>query len=391
MMSQSILITNASVMTSKEVLKGGWLLALEGEIAAIGQGGAPAIDGGVVHYDAAGKTLLPGFVDVHVHGADGHEAMDATPEALQAMARFYARHGVTAFLPTTWTDSQARVDRALDVILELMGPVPDGASIIGAQLEGPYLNPEKCGAQNVSYVRRADRAEATRWLDTGIVRLLAIAPEYPENEWLIAECVRRGITVSLAHSSANYNQVNHAVELGLSHATHTFNAMTGLHHREPGAVGAVLTNPHVQCELIADNIHVHPAVIKLMWLAKGPDQLVLVSDAMRATGMPDGEFQIDERTVQVRDGVVRLPDGTLAGSTLTLNRALRNLMGATGEPLERVWKASSLNAARAICVDDYKGSLDVGKDADLVVVDGEINVALTVALGRVGYDARKVG
>lgn len=390
-MSQSILISNASVMTTNGVLTGGWLLARDGTIEAIGQGEAPAIDGAILTYDAGGKTLLPGFVDIHVHGADGHEAMDATPEALQAMARFYARHGVTAFLPTTWTDSQARVDRALEVILELMGPVENGATIFGVHLEGPYLNPEKCGAQNVSYVRRAGRDEATRWLDSGIVRLLALAPEYVENEWLIAECVKRGVTVSLAHSSANYEQVNHAVELGISHATHTFNAMTGLHHREPGAVGAVLTNPAVRCELIADNIHVHPAVIKLMWLAKGPDQLVLVSDAMRATGMPDGEFQIDERMVQVRDGVVRLPDGTLAGSTLTLDRALRNLMRAAGEPLERVWKASSLNAARAVGVGDRKGSLDIGKDADLVVVADDVQVALTVALGRVVYDARKAG
>jgi N-acetylglucosamine-6-phosphate deacetylase len=178
-----------------------------------------------------------------------------------------------------------------------------------------------------------------------------------------------------------------AVEMGLRQTTHTGNAMTGLHHREPGTLGAALTLPEISAELIADNIHIHPAVMQIIYRCKGADGLILISDAIRGAGMPDGEYSIDERTVTIKDGIVKLPDGTLAGSTLTMERALRNLSAATGEPLEHLWKTSSLNAARAIGVSGQKGSLESGKDADLVLVDDAVNVLLTVAEGRVVYRA----
>jgi N-acetylglucosamine-6-phosphate deacetylase len=237
-------------------------------------------------------------------------------------------------------------------------------------------------------VRRAGRDEARAFLDLNVIRLLVVAPEFAENHWLIEEGVRRGITVSAAHTAATYDQIRQAVGMGLSHATHTYNAMTGLNHREPGTLGAAMTSPEIACELIADNIHVHPAAMQILFVCKGADGVILITDSIRAAGMPDGEYQIDERTVIVRDGAVRLPDGTLAGSTLTMDRALRNFMQATGQPVEAIWQTSSLNAARAIHVSDRKGSLEVGKDADLVLVDDDINVHLTVAEGRVVYRGR---
>jgi N-acetylglucosamine-6-phosphate deacetylase len=176
-----------------------------------------------------------------------------------------------------------------------------------------------------------------------------------------------------------------AVAMGLTQGTHTGNAMTGLHHREPGTLGAVLTLPQIKAELIADNIHVHPAVMHLIYLAKGANGVILISDAIRGAGMPDGEYHLDDRTVTIKDGVVTLPNGTLAGSTLTMDRALRNFIAATGESLSTLWQTSSLNAARAIGVSARKGSLEVGKDADLVLVDKDINVALTVAEGQIVY------
>ncbi len=383
-MTTSLLFTHAQLITPTRHIASGWLLAREHKIAALGEGDAPdSLDAEVI--DAAGRTLLPGFIDVHVHGGAGSEAMDATRDALGTMAQFYAQHGVTAFLATTWTDSRARIQSALETIAAAQGRQPNGATLIGAHVEGPYVNPERCGAQSTTYIRRAERDEALAFLDTGCIRLMALAPEFPENHWLIRECVRRGITVSAAHTAATYEQMQAAVALGVTQATHTGNAMTGLHHREPGTLGAVLTLPQINAELIADNIHVHPAVIDLIYLAKGANGVILITDAIRGAGMPDGEYSIDERTITIRDGVVRLPSGTLAGSTLTMDRALRNFVAATGEPLAAVWQASSLNAARAVGVSARKGSLEVGKDADLVLVDGDINVQMTVAEGEIVY------
>lgn len=383
-MTGTILIKNARLLTPAGVTPSGWLVSEGRKIRLMGAGAAPEMPDAEV-IDAQGCSLLPGFIDVHVHGAVGYDTMDASPTALRSMAQFYAQHGVTAFLPTSWTDTRERITAALEVVAELQGPQPDGATILGVHLEGPYLNPAKCGAQKLECIRRAERGEATAFLDLNVIRLLALAPEYDENHWLITECVRRGVTVSVAHTGATYQHIVEAARLGLSHATHTFNAMTPLSHREPGVVGAVLSLPEVRCELIADTIHVHPAVMRLLFAAKGRDGVILITDAVRPAGLPEGEYTIDDRPVLVRDGAVRLPDGTLAGSSLTMEVALRNFMQATGQPLEAVWPASSLNAARAIHVADRKGSLEVGKDADLVLVNDNVEVCLTVAEGRVVY------
>lgn len=383
-MSSALLITNAKIMTPTAVYEPGWLLTAGQHISLIGRGAAPDFPA-AEQIDAQGLSLIPGFIDVHVHGAVGHETMDANPDGLRAMARFYAQHGVTGFLPSTWTAARELIMPALEMIAEMQGPQLEGAAILAAHLEGPYINNDKRGAQREQDVRRADREEALAFLDLDIIRLLALAPEFPENHSLISECVRRGVTVSLAHTTATYQQVVAAAALGLTHSTHTFNAMTPLNHREPGSVGAVLALPEIYCELIADNIHVHPAAMRILYAAKGPDRVVLITDSVRSAGMPEGEYLIDERTVVVRDGAVRLPDGTLAGSTVTMDRALYNFMQATGEPLEKVWQTSSLNAARSLHMAAHKGSLEVGKDADFVLVDDTINVQLTVVEGRVVY------
>ncbi len=382
----SLLFENVELITPTAPITRGWLLAQGSEIAALGRGDAPeAVD--AERIDGAGLILLPGFIDQHVHGGAGCEAMDASRNSLITMAQFYAQHGVTSFLATTWTDTRPRIQAALEVIASAVGRQPNGATLLGAHVEGPYINPQRPGAQSAVNIRRAPRDEALAFLDTGAVRLMALAPEFPENHWLIRECVRRGITVSAAHTAATYDQMREAVALGVTQATHTGNAMTGLHHREPGTLGAVLTLPEINAELIADNIHIHPAVIDLVYLAKGADHVILITDAIRGAGMPDGEYPIDERMVTIRDGVVRLPDGTLAGSTLTMERALRNFVAATRVPLASVWQASSLNAARSMGVSARKGSLEIGKDADLVLVDADINVKMTVAEGQVVYQS----
>lgn len=389
----SLLITNARLCCPDFVEAPGWLLVKGRRIAGIGYGQPPAIGNGQGrqlpqqhrHIDGSGLHVLPGFIDLHVHGAVGHEVMDASADGLRAMARFYAAHGVTAFLPTTWTAAPKDIARALDTVAAVAGPVDGGASILGAHLEGPYLNPDRCGAQDPRHIRRADREEATALLDRDIIRLVALAPEFPENLWLVEECVRRGVTASIAHSAADYAQTLAAAAHGARQATHTFNAMTGLGHREPGTVGAVLTLPQLRCELIADTIHVHPAAIEVLLAAKGLSGVILITDAIRAAGMPDGAYAIDSRTVTVRDGAVRLADGTLAGSILTMDAALRTMAAVTGRPLRDLWPLSSLNAARAIGQSATTGSLEVGKDADLVLLDDRLEVRLTVAQGHIVF------
>jgi N-acetylglucosamine-6-phosphate deacetylase len=385
----TLLIENAHVFGAVEDWPTGWLSAQGGLITGMGPGAAPVIESssGLRRVDVGGRSLLPGFIDLHVHGAVGRDAMDASPEGLADTARFYARHGVTSFLPTTWTASRSSILNALECIARSMGPVPGGAAILGAHVEGPYLNPARCGAQDASFIRLADLDEARQFLDTGVVRLLALAPEFADNLALIDLCVERGVTVSAAHTDASYQQVEAAVKRGLRHATHTFNAMRAFGHREPGAVGAVMLLPEVGCELIADLVHVHPAAIKLLVEVKGAGGVILVTDAIRAAGLLEGEHQLDNRTVNVCDGAVRLPDGTLAGSVLTMDRALRNLLAASGRALKELWPASSRNAARAIGLDATKGSLEIGKDADLVVLESSGEVYLTAVAGQIVYQS----
>jgi N-acetylglucosamine-6-phosphate deacetylase len=385
--SQRLLIHHARLFTPHQAGQTGWLLVEGGQIRSIGSGKAPDFEGGssLQRVDAQGDMLLPGFIDLHVHGAMGHELMDASPRGLEAMARYYASHGVTGFLATTWTSSRDSIMKALELVEEMQGPIRDGATLLGVHLEGPYLHPERCGAQEINHIRRADREEALQFLDTGVIRLLALAPEFQENHWLIDECVERGITVSAAHTTASYEQMQMAVAQGLSHVTHTFNAMQPLNHREPGTVGAALTMPQLSCELIADNVHVHPAAQRILVDSKTPAGVILITDSIRPAGLPPGDYMLDDRPVNNRTGAVRLPDGTLAGSILTMERALQNICAATGRPLAEMWPTSSLNAARAIVLSSCKGSLEVGKDADLVLLDEAFKVHLTIAQGKIVF------
>lgn len=383
-----LLFINAQIYTPSGLWQKGWLLVEDGIISALGAGQSPIFphETHTQMIDAQGQSLLPGFIDLHVHGAMGHETMDASENGLEQMARFYARHGVTSFLATTWTASREAICRVLGMAKREIGSIDGGATLLGVHLEGPYLNPSRCGAQDVSLIRQADEMEAMEFLESGVVRLVALAPEFPENLWLLDECIRRGITVSAGHTAASLAEMQVAVSHGLSQATHCFNAMTGLSHREPGTVGAAMSLPEISCELIADNIHVHPAVQKILVDVKGTTGVILITDAIRGAGLPDGEYPIDHRIITIRDGAARLPDGTLAGSILTLDCALRNIIRASGRSLSEVWPMSSLNAARAIGISASKGSLEAGKDADLILLDHNFEVTRTLVNGQIVWN-----
>ncbi|MBX3061845.1 MAG: N-acetylglucosamine-6-phosphate deacetylase [Anaerolineae bacterium] len=364
--------------------KRGWLLIDGDKIAQMGSGDAPALES-AQRVDGGGGSLLPGFIDVHVHGSMNADTMDATPDALTTMARFFASRGVSGFLATTMTQSDAAISKALANAAACQGPVENGATILGVHLEGPYINLKAKGAQEGTFVRPADPTEYQRWLDYGVIKLTTVAPEIPENVRFIQDCVRNGVVASIGHTTATYDQAITAFQQGVSHATHTFNAMTGLHHRAPGTVGALMTTDSVYSEIIADNVHVHLAAVHALIRAKGVDRIILITDAIRAAGIGDGETELGGQTVYVKNGTATLADGTLAGSVLTMDQGVRNVLRTTGLSLEQASPMFSYNAARQIGLGQRKGKLQIGYDADLVLLDADHNVQTTIALGRVIY------
>jgi N-acetylglucosamine-6-phosphate deacetylase len=388
-MPDDLLFTDARLVGTPEPMSGpGWLATSGGTIAALGAG-APdeALRAGRTVVDLHGRTLMPGFIDVHVHGAVGHETMDGDVPGLLAMAEFFASRGVTSFLPSTWTASRESTMAALRAVADARSET-GGARIVGAHMEGPYLSCARCGAQDPHEIRGVDRDEAAAFLDTGAVRLITVAPEAEGADDLLAECVRRGVTVSVGHTDATYEQVAAAVARGARHMTHTYNAMSPLNHRAPGAVGAALALAGFRAELIADEVHVHPAALHAVVRARGVDEVVLVTDAVRPTGIPDwagGELQ--GRRVSVSHGAMRLEDGTLAGSVLTMDRALGNLLRITGRPLTDLWPLVSRNPAVSAGIGDRTGRLEAGLDADLVVLDEQLCVVRTVVGGRTVFEA----
>ena len=344
--------------------------------------------------DASGCTVLPGLIDVHVHGALGADTMDADPAGLARMARFFAHHGVTAFLATTMTASHAETLAAVQAVAAA-GSRPDvhGATCLGVHLEGPYISPRFPGAQPSDAIRDASLDEFAEWVAAGPVRMITLAPEQPGGHDLVRDAVRRGIVAVTGHTAATYEECEAAIAAGVTQATHTYNAMTGLHHRRPGTLGSVLTNDAVYAQLIADNIHVHPAAMKVLARCKGVGRTVLITDAMRAAGLPAGGYTLGGQPVTVTNGECRLPDGTLAGSVLTMEKGLANFLAAAGWDLATGWPASSASAAASLGIADERGRLAPGVPADLVLLDDALTVVATVVGGSVVYlrDAERLG
>jgi N-acetylglucosamine-6-phosphate deacetylase len=335
--------------------------------------------------DASGCLVLPGFIDVHVHGAMGHDTMDASVSGLQEMAAFYARHGVTGFLATTMTAPHAATLDAERAAAAYTPAASGGARLLGVHLEGPFLSPAYPGAQRAGDIREPDLAEFTELVEAGPVRMITLAPERPGAHALIREALRRGIIVVAGHTDATYEQFEAAVDVGVSQATHAYNAMSGLHHRRPGTLGAVLSDDRVYAQLIADNIHVHPAAMRILARCKSIDRTVLITDAMRAAGLSPGQYDLGGQTVTVQDGACRLEDGTLAGSVLTLETGLANFMKAAGLSIAEAWPAASRTPAASIALDNEWGSVAAGYYGDLTVLDAALEVVATVVGGAVVY------
>lgn len=359
-------------------LAGAHIGAVDGELGGQTTGASQ-------HLDASGCYLVPGFIDVHIHGAHGHDLMDGDPQALAAIARFLVQHGVTAFLPTTMSAPHPQIEAALEGAARWLQSPVSGARVLGVHLEGPYLSPDYPGAQPPTALRPPDFDEFRSYLDRGVIRLVTLAPELDGAASLVREARRRNIAVAMGHSAATYEQAQTGFDWGISQATHTYNAMVGLHHRTPGALGATLTDDRVYAQLIADNIHVHPAAMSILARCKTPARTILISDAMRATGLGPGRYDLGGLPVQVEGDTCRLESGALAGSLLTLDAGLRNFMAATGLPLAEAWVCTSHTPACALGIDDQFGAIEPGYMADLVLLDADCRVVATLLGGKVVY------
>jgi N-acetylglucosamine-6-phosphate deacetylase len=330
--------------------------------------------------------VAPGFIDLHVHGASGHDLMDGTADALQATSTTLARHGTTAFLATTMSASNACLEVTLRGLATHSYLPTGGARPIGIHMEGPYLNSLRGGAQDPSCLKKADVGSFLHFveLSKNTIRRVTLAPEMDPGLKLTREASALGIRVSLGHSDATEEQACAAVDAGATQVTHTYNAMRPFHQREPGILGVAFTDDRVYTEVIADGIHVHPTALKLLLRVKGADRVPLVTDGCSAVGMPDGSYPLGGKLIAVKHGECRDSDGHLAGSTLTLDRAVRNLVDWLDVPLHEALIAASATPARCMRIED-KGVVSPGADADLVFLSHGLEVLQTMVAGRIVY------
>jgi len=373
-------IINGKIVTPHEVLENKVLVTDHGKIVEI----SDDVPSGANIVDAKGRIVAPGFVDVHIHGSMGADVMDGTVDAIKTVATGIAQYGTTSFLPTTMTMAKEAVYQSLEAVRQLQGELIVGAAeVLGAHLEGPFINKKYKGAQNEAFVVLPDAGWIKDFSD--VIKLVTYAPEM-DSELHFTKTVKAEteVTLSIGHSDASYGLASQAIQCGCAHITHLFNAMTGLHHRDPGIVGAALTHD-VFTELIADKVHVNQHLFQFVKDNKGKDRVVLITDSMRAGCMKDGIYDLGGQAAHVKEGVARLKDGTLAGSVLTLNQAVRNFYENTDATLPEAIGMATLNPATSIKVADRKGSLEVGKDADVIILDEAFNCHATWVKGNLAY------
>jgi N-acetylglucosamine-6-phosphate deacetylase len=321
--------------------------------------------------DGSGLYLTPGFIDIHIHGTGGYDTMDREPQAITEISKILIKSGVTSFLPTTMTMFESDIRNALENIKSIYINGTEGARVLGANIEGPFINKQYKGAQKEDYIISPRISLLEDYFD--ILKIVTVAPEIKGAEELIRNLSSHQIIVSAGHSGATYQEIIEAKKWGLTHFTHLFNAMTGFHHRQPGIVGSALESD-LTCELIADFIHVHPVVLKIVFKIKKLSEIILITDQMRAGSLGDGEFELGGQKVIVKNGEARLEDGQLAGSVLTLDQAVRNINSLNVLTLPEIIAMVTINPARILDLDHQLGKLAPGYRADLVLLDKNLNV-----------------
>ena len=377
------------ILTPQEELRDCVIVVEAGRITGIGHRDEVHIPPGAKDYVASGMTVVPGFVDVHIHGAGGHDVMEAEAAALDKITATVARFGTTSIVATTVTAPIEATCHSLEGIAAYIRAHEStadnarfGADILGIHLEGPFINPERRGVHPTASILApsVESFEKFRAAAGNLIKLITIAPEMPDALKLIAAAVADGVVVGLGHTDADYAQARAAIQAGARHAVHVYNAMRPFTHRDPGVISAVLTDADVTAEIIADGVHVAGPAIQVLLGTKGFDTVLLVSDGTAATGMRDGTFKLGGFEVQVRDGVVRNSEGKLAGSTLTIDRAIRYLVDL-GVPAVDAIRMATILPARRLGLAGKKGIIAVGADADLVVLTPDLHVAGVMTRG----------
>lgn len=374
----SFQLKNALIFQEGNLVPGG-LVVEAGLIKAVKEGA----ETGLRTIDAGGCFLLPGFIDTHTHGGYGLDCARAEADDLCRLSHRLAGQGVTAWLSTVVAGQKERTLKALSAVASALARDCSGAELLGIHLEGPFIARAYRAALDPAHIREADPDLLMAYWEAseGKIRAITLAPELEGALDLISLCVSLGIRVSLGHSGASWEETRAAQKAGASCVTHLGNAMRPLHHREPGILGAALDSD-LYTELICDGLHLHPAFVSLVEKVKNPGRLILVTDAMMATGLGDGDYRLGDRTVRVRQGQSRLEGGRLAGSTLTMDQALRNLLAFTGKPLEELIPCLSTHAAHWLGIQDRKGAIAPGLDADLVLLDPDLKVRRVFCRGE---------
>jgi N-acetylglucosamine-6-phosphate deacetylase len=376
------------ILTPNEEISDGVIVVEGSRIAAIGHRDEMRLPPGAVDYVATGMTVVPGFVDVHIHGAGGHDVMEGDAGALDRITSTVARHGTTSFVATTVTAPVEDTCRSLQAIASYIRAHENApseglaAEILGVHLEGPFISKARRGVHPPDALARPSVATFGQFVEAadGLVKIVTLAPELPGALELIAAAVAAKIVAAIGHTDADYDQARAAIQAGARHAVHMYNAMRPFEHRDPGVVGAILTDPEVTAEVIADLVHVAGPAIQVLIGTKGFDTVLLVSDGIAATGMPDGKYRLGNFEVSVKDGVARNGEGKLAGSTLTMDRALRNVV-AIGVPLQDAVRMATVLPARRLGLAGKKGIIAVGADADLVALTSDLRVAGVMTRG----------
>ncbi|WP_432408110.1 N-acetylglucosamine-6-phosphate deacetylase [Wukongibacter sp. M2B1] len=338
--------------------------------------------------DCIGYKIIPGLIDLHIHGANGFDTMDSSYEVLNEISKYLSTNGVTSFLPTTVTADWDKIREAVTNVDKAMKRGLEGASIIGSYVEGPFITEKNKGAHPAEFIRSLDYSDVDKLLEDskGSIRIMTIAPEKESSIGLIKSLTSKGVKVSIGHTNATFDETKEAIESGANIAVHVFNGMRGLHHREPGVVGAVLAIDEIYAELIADTIHVHPEVMKILVKCKGTDKVCLISDCMRAGGLDDGEYELGELEVIVKDSIPRLKNGSLAGSTLKLIDGIKNMVEKVDVSFIDAVHMASLVPAKILGIDNKLGSIKENKIANLTVINDDFQVIMTIINGKIVYN-----
>ncbi|WP_129728710.1 N-acetylglucosamine-6-phosphate deacetylase [Ectobacillus funiculus] len=388
--SEEFIISNITVYAENHTYENGYVKVSNGRIVEVGPINELIEEDTIRKITLSpGFSLLPGMIDVHIHGAAGADTMDATEEALATMAAALPQEGTTSFLATTMTQTKNAIEKALTNAAQFIEEkqAAGKAEIVGIHLEGPFISPKRAGAQPPDHIIEPDLDLFKRWqeLAKGHIKLVTLAPEEKNGLALTSYLKQTGVTASIGHSDATYQEVDEAIHAGASHVTHLFNGMRGLHHREPGVLGAALLRHELFTEIIADGIHARPEMIQLAYQQKTSKRMILITDSLRAKCLKNGTYDLGGQAVRVDDTKATLADGTLAGSILKMKDAIKNVISYTHCGLENIIEMTAVNPAKQLNIFDRKGSIAVGKDADFVIVDEHLEVVMTFCRGKLAY------